>query len=354
MPAPNPPGNQLDPRSRQILRTLIAQYIRDGQPVGSRTLAQQAGLDISPATIRNVMADLEEIGLVQAPHASSGRIPTTQGYRMFVDSLLEVRTPNEHDIDRIHRELPATSSTHHLLNNASTLLSGITHFVGLVTVPRREQFAFRHIDFVPIEGNRVLVILVFTDHEVQNRVIETTRCIGVSELEQIANYLNAHFSGVPLAQIRQHLLIELNQAKAEMNQLMSLSIEVAEAALTLDTHESDFLVSGQTNLMGLQNLTSIDRLRALFDAFQHKQELLGLLDQCTHAHGVRLFIGEESGFSAMGDCSLVAAPYGTEGKTLGVLGVIGPTRMHYEKVISVVRTTSQMLSTALNRRTTPP
>lgn len=351
---PNHPGDQLDARARRLLRTLIAEYIREGQPVGSRTLAQHAGLDVSPATVRNVMADLEEIGLVAAPHASAGRIPTAQGYRVFVDSLLEMQPLSEPELQRIQQGMPHAAGTHALLNNVSSLLSGITHFVGLVTVPRRERFAFQHIDFVSMGGNRVLVILVFTDHEVQNRVIETSRHHTGAELEQVAQYLNAHFAGLPLEEIRRRLVSEMHEAQSDLNQLMSLSVEIAQAALRDDQKQDDMLVSGQTNLMGLHSLSNIERLRELFEAFQRKQELLGLLDQCLHADGVRLFIGEESGFSALGSCSLIAAPYRNQNRVLGVLGVIGPTRMPYDRVIAVVQATAQALSSTLNRGAQPP
>lgn len=337
----------LDSRSRRLLRALIAQYIRDGQPVGSRTLAKQSGLDVSPATIRNVLADLEEIGLVAAPHTSAGRIPTTQGYRVFVDSLLEVQPLAEREIERLRSELGSPAGTQDLLNSVSGLLSAATHFVGLVTVPRREAFAFRHIDFVPLDGQRVLVILVFTDNEVQNRVIETARPYSRSELEQVANYLNAHYAGLSLTQIRQRLLSELDEARVAMNATMKTTVEIAGAALDVATGE-DVVLSGQTNLMGVQELANVERLRNLFDTFNRKQELLQLMDRCIHARGVRLFIGEESGVGPLDQCSLIAAPYGSEGRILGVLGVIGPTRMSYERVIPMVQAASQVLSSVLN------
>ena len=339
---------QLDPRARHLLRALIASYIRDGQPVGSRTLARQAGLDVSAATIRNVMSDLEELGLVAAPHTSAGRIPTAQGYRVFVDSLLEVKPLTDGEVEQIRREIPqnASSGTQSVLSNVSELLSGITHFVGLVTVPKREQFAFRHIDFVPLDGARVLVILVFTDNEVQNRVIEMTRPFAAPELEQIANYLNSSFSGLALDEIRRRLVAEMQAARHDMNRIMGAAIQVAEAALRVDTRE-DMLVSGQNNLMGVQGLADVERLRELFEAFRRKQELLKLLDNCIHADGVRLFIGEESGYDALGGCSVVAAPYGVAGRVLGVLGVIGPTRMEYQRVIPVVQATARILSSTL-------
>lgn len=339
---------ELDPRARHLLRALIARYIKEGEPVGSRTLARASGLELSPATIRNVMADLEELGLVAAPHTSAGRIPTAQGYRMFVDMLLEAREFDPQDAAQLRIEAPTTGGTNSLLANASSLLSGITHFVGLVTVPRRGEFAFRQIDFVPIGDNRLLVILVFTDHEVQNRVIELPRAYTPSELDEMANFLNANFAGLTLDQIRARIVTDLAEARSAMDRLMLESLRVAETALRVDTGE-DVLVSGQTNLLGVQDLADTQRLRELFEAFQRKHELLAVLDRCIHADGVRLFIGDESGCEALGSCSVVAAPYRADGRVLGVIGVIGPTRMAYERVIPVVQTTARLLSSTLNR-----
>lgn len=343
----------LDARARQLLRTLISQYVVDGQPVGSRTLAKSSGLDVSPATIRNVMADLEELGLVAAPHTSAGRIPTVQGYRVFVDSLLEVRPLGEPQVDQMRRELPADATTPDLLNSISTLLSQATHFVGVVTVPRHQEVPFRHIDFVPLDGRRTLVILVFVDGQVQNRVIELERGYNPGELEQVANYLNTHFSGQRLDEIRLRLLREMQETSTQLNRLMASAVEIAQHAFDSAMPQPDMFVTGQTNLIGVQDLSDLDRLRDLFEAFQRKRDLLAVLERCARAEGVRLFIGEESGFGALGNCSLVTAPYGVGGRVLGVLGVIGPTRMAYERVIPVVQATAQILSGALNRPRAP-
>jgi heat-inducible transcriptional repressor len=344
----------LDARARHLLRALISQYIRDGEPVGSRTLARNSGLDVSPATIRNVLADLEELGLVHAPHTSAGRVPTVQGYRIFVDSLLELRPLESSEEQQIRREMPSSASTQSLIHNVSSMLSGITHFVGLVTVPRREQFAFRHIDFVALDEQRVLAILVFADSEVQNRVLQFPRAPSSQELEWIANYLNANYAGLALDDIRRRVVSELSQARDDMNRVMATAIHVAEAALAVDDTREDVVLSGQTNLMGAQGLADVDCLRDLFEAFARKRELLQVLDACVHADGVRLFIGEESGMAPLGQCSVVAAPYGAGGKVLGVLGVIGPTRMHYERVIPVVQATARILSGTLNQAIPAP
>jgi heat-inducible transcriptional repressor len=341
--------NLLDSRARALLRALIAQYIREGVPVGSRTLAKHSGLDVSPATIRNVMADLEDIGLVSTPHTSAGRVPTVQGYRVFVDSMLQLGSPDAREVQKLRARLPAGQGTQQVLSGASELLSAMTHFVGLVTVPRREQFAFRHIDFVALDGNRVLVILVFTDNEVQNRIIQTTRPFSASELEQAANYLNAHYSGRHLSEIRRDLLRELREARSAMERALSAAIDLSEAAFG-DAEAEDVLVAGQTRLMGVQDLSDLDRLRELFEAFARKRELVQLLEGCIHAKGVRLFIGEESGVAPLDQCSVVTAPYGAEGRVLGVLGVIGPTRMAYERVIPAVQAAAQAVGEALTQR----
>jgi heat-inducible transcriptional repressor len=340
--------HSLDPRSRRLLRSLIAQYIAEGQPVGSRTLAKSSGLDVSPATIRNVLADLEEAGLVAAPHTSAGRVPTAQGYRVFVDSLLELRPLAEPEVDQLRRELPTDAATPDLLGSATSLVSEMTRFVGVVSVPRHEEFPFRHIDFVPLDGGRVLVILVFTDGQVQNRVIATQRTYAPGELEQVANYLNQNFGGQRLDEIRARLLREMRDERARLNSLLAAAVEVAEQAFQSGAG-SDMLVAGQTNLMGRQDVADVDRLRELFEAFQRKRDLLQLLERCARAEGVRLFIGEESGFAALDGYSLVTAPYGVGGRVLGVLGVIGPTRMAYERVIPVVQATAGLISGALKR-----
>ena len=339
-------SHSLDPRARSLLRTLIAQHIRDGEPVGSRTLAKHSGLDVSPATIRNIMADLEEIGLLSAPHTSAGRVPTAQGYRVFVDSLLQMQPLKEAEIARLRSQMPVGAGTQALLSNASELLSVMSQFVGVVTVPQRAQFAFRMIDFVPLEGNRILVILVFTDNEVQNRIISTRRAYSSSELEQTANYLNANFAGRPLAEIRTTLIRELRDTRSEMERVLSAAVEISEQAL--DTASEDMLLSGQTRLMGLQGMSDMDRLRELFEAFSRKREILALLERCTKAPGVRVFIGEESGLAPLDTCTIITAPYASHGRVLGVLGVIGPTRMAYDRVIPIVQATADLLGKALN------
>lgn len=247
----------LDPRARHLLRTLIARYIRDGEPVGSKTLAQHAGLDVSPATIRNILADLEDIGLLSSPHTSAGRVPTAHGYRVFVDSLVQMQPPGEEEVRRLRAELASSNGTQSLLGSASQMLSAMSHFVGVVSAPRREQFAFRHIDFVPLDARRVLAILVFADNEVQNRVIEPRRAYEPAELERVANYLNAQFAGRALSDIRASLLRELRLAKNEMEQLLAHSVDLASEAL-VPADADDMVMAGQTRLMGVRHLSDLE------------------------------------------------------------------------------------------------
>jgi heat-inducible transcriptional repressor len=349
----NPHGPDLDARTRRLLRTLIAQYLVDGEPVGSRTLSRSSGLDVSPATIRNIMADLEDAGLVSSPHTSAGRVPTPRGLRLFVDSLIELQPLPQDQLARLQRELPpGATNTLDLLGNASTLLSAMTDFAGVVTVPRQADFPLRHIDFVPLPDARVLVILVFSDNQVQNRIVELAKPLDSRELEEAANYLNAQFVGFRLDDIRAHLLTELREAGSELNRLLSSTMELATASFAPQVGGSDVLVSGQTNLMAYSELSNLQRLRELFEAFQQKNELLQLMEVCARAPGVRLFIGEESGFTALDGCSVVTASYGAQGRVLGAVGVIGPTRMAYDRVIPVVQATASLLSDALNRATT--
>ncbi len=347
----NAPAHPLDPRARQLLRTLIARHIQDGGPVGSQTLARHAGLDVSAATIRNILADLEDAGLLSSPHTSAGRVPTAQGYRVFVDSLLQVKPLPEPELSRLRGEL-GSGGQQSLLGSASELVSAMTRFVGVVSVPRRGQLAFRHIDFVPLDGQRVMAILVFADHDVQNHIFQTRRPFEAGELERVANYLNQNFAGRPLADIRATLLQDLRNARDEMEALLSQTVELAEQALV--PGDDDMLLAGQNRLIGVQDLSDLDRLRELFETFARKREILQLLERTIDAPGVRIFIGEETGLAPLEGMSLVTAPYVAGGQVLGVLGVIGPSRMAYERVIPVVQGAASVLGAALNPgRTTP-
>ena len=337
----------LDPRARRLLHALIAQHIREGAPVPSRVLAKQAGLEVSPATIRNIMANLEDVGLLAAPHTSSGRVPTPQAYRLFVDSLLEVSPLREAEIERLREQIAPGVGTQTLLAQASEMLSAMSRFVGVVTVPQRLQSAFKHIDFVALDDNRVLVILVFPDNEVQNRILQLPRPIAPEALSQAANYLNRQFAGQGFAQIRRQLLAEMQQAKSEMDGLLNAALDISGQLMAAEARPEDMVLSGQTRLMGVDGLSDLERLRGLFDAFSRKREILGLLESCAGAEGVRVFIGEESGLAPLAGCTVITAPYASEGQVLGVLGVIGPTRMPYERVIPIVKATADLLGDAL-------
>jgi len=330
-----------------MLRVLIDHYVRDGQPVGSRTLARDAGLKLSPATIRNVMADLEELGFVASPHTSAGRVPTVQGYRFFVDTLLTVQPLDHRALERMRAELKLDKTPQDLVETASGMLSGITHLAGVVTLPRPGQPLFRRVEFLPLSESRVLAILVLGKDEVQNRVLKVDKVYSQAELQQASNYLNHLLSGKDLDQVRDTLLREMQETRSSMNDMMLAAMQLADQVLEKNRSE-DFVVAGQTNLMEFRELCDIERLRKLFDAFNQKRDMLHLLDQCVHGEGIQIFIGEESGYQVLDECSMVTAPYAVGGKILGVLGVIGPTRMAYDRVIPIVDATARLLGAALN------
>ena len=348
----NPTRTVLNERAQHLLRVLIQRYIREGEPIGSRTLARDAAMDLSPATIRNVMADLEDLGFVRAPHTSAGRMPTVQGYRFFVDSLLTVQPLDGRDVQRLRKELNLDLERKDLVDRASNLLSGITRMAGVVMLPKRKQAALRRIDFLPLSDNRVLVILVINERDVQNRIIHVDRSYSPSELETVANYLNAQFAGKDIEAVRAQIIADMQQTRADMDRLMKTAIDMAQQVFTDDGlgKDEDVVVAGQTNLLEFRELCEVDKLRHLFEAFNQKREILHLLDQCVNAEGVQIFIGEESGYTALDECSVVTAPYTVDGRVVGVLGVIGPTRMAYDRVIPIVDTTARLLGAALNPR----
>jgi len=342
--------HQVSERALHFLKTLIERYIRDGQPVGSRTLAKDTGLDLSPATVRNVMADLEDMGLISSPHTSAGRVPTVSGYRMFIDSLLTVKPLADQEVDSLRRRLESLDDAAGLIESASQILSGITHLAGVVMLPRRERNAFRQIEFLPLSADRVLAILVTSEGEVHNRVIHPERRYSGSELEQAANLLNEMFTGQDMSDVRKRLLEDLKNTRAHMDQIMLRAVEMARRVVESAERRDDCYIAGQTNLMGFNELASMERLKQLFEAFTKKSEILHLLDRCIEAEGVQIFIGEESGYQLLDDCSLVTAPYRIDDKVIGVLGVIGPTRMDYPRVIPIVDMTARLLGAALKQR----
>ncbi len=342
----NPEHKQMTERQQHLLKILVERYIGDGQPVGSRTLVKESDLDLSSATVRNVMADLEDLGLITSPHTSAGRVPTNLGYRLFVDSLLTVEKLSTGVIQKICTNIEYEEDMEVLLGKTSSMLSEVTQLAGLVMIPRVEAQSLRHVEFLPLSDNRVLAILVINNKDVQNKVIHTQRAYNASELEQAANYLNEAFVGRDLSVVRSELLKEMSDAKEQVNQLMTTVIEMTEA-LNIGAQQQDYVMAGETNLMEQGQMSDIDQLRQLFEAFNHKQDILHLLDQALDGQGIQLFIGEESGYKVFDDCSIVTSTYETDGEVLGVLGIIGPTRMSYEKVIPVVDATAKMLGSAL-------
>ncbi|AHF04121.1 HrcA family transcriptional regulator [Marichromatium purpuratum 984] len=336
-------------RALLFLKALVERYIRDGQPVGSRTLAKDTGLDLSPATVRNVMADLEDLGLLISPHTSAGRVPTAAGYRLFVDSLLTVSPPSARDIASLRSTFVPGMDAKSLVETASNLLSGVTHLAGVVMLPRHERNAFRQIELVPLSDTRVLAILITTEGEVHNRIINTDRRFSPAQLEQSANYLNQMFTGQDINEVRRRLLEDLKRTHENMDQLMMQAAVLAHRVVEDADRKDDCYIAGQTNLMEFGELSSMDRLKQLFEAFNEKREILHILDRCIAADGVQIFIGEESGYALLDDCSVVSTTYRVEGEVVGVLGVIGPTRMDYQRVIPIVDVTARLLAAALRQ-----
>jgi len=340
----------LNERAQHLLRVLIDRYIEDGKPVGSRTLARETRLDLSPATIRNVMSDLEELGLVAAPHTSAGRIPTVKGYRFFVDTLLSLQPLGDSEVEQLQTRFSKEEGGQGLINSVSDMLSGVTSLAGVVTLPNRNSSGWRHMEFLPMSENRVLTVVVGNDDQIQNRIFTTARPFSPAELQQASNYLNSLFSGKGFAEVRTTIVHEMQEAKERMDKLTLATMEMAEQVCQSAERHDDFVLAGQTNLMGVNELSNIDKLRDLFDAFSAKRDILHILDECQQADGVQIFIGEESGYHPLDECSVITSPYEVDGEVAGVLGVIGPTRMAYERVIPIVDITAKLLTSTLKLR----
>ena len=336
-----------DDRAQHLLRVLVNRYIRKGHPVGSRTLSRESGLDVSPATIRNIMADLEDMGFISAPHTSAGRVPTIKGYRFFVDTLVQLRPPRQNEV-QLFEDALRDSDPQALVLSASNLLSAMTRLAGVVTIPRRAQTALRQIEFLPLSDKRILAIVVLNDRDVQNKILHVQRNFSEDELRKAGNYLTEQFGGSDLDDVRDRLIKQLRETRESMNSVMLNAIEMAQQAFAATESEGEFVVAGETNLMGLEGMGGISKLKQLFEAFARQHDILHLLDQTLNAHGVQIFIGKESGYQLLDECSVVAAPYVAEDHTMGVLGVIGPTRMAYERVIPIVDVTAKLLGSALN------
>ena len=337
-------------RAQYLLRVLIQRFISDGQPVGSRTLSRDSGIELSPATIRNVMSDLENLGLIVAPHTSAGRIPTPQGYRLFIDTLVRYKQPKDREIRKLREQLAEQQDDPDaMLGAVSKLLSSITSLAGVVAVPKGQRSILRQIEFLSLSDNRVLAILVINDREVQNRILHTELPHTAEELQRAANFINEHYVGCDLPRIRQNLINDLDRTRDSMNQAMHDIISVAQSAMEgAAAAPGEFVLAGETNLMDFAELSDVDTLRRLFDAFSRKRFMLDLLDRSINADGVQVFIGEESGYHILDDCSVVTAPYRVDANHVGVLGVIGPTRMAYDRVVPIVDITARLLEAALN------
>jgi heat-inducible transcriptional repressor len=340
----------LDDRARTLLKTLVERYIADGTPVGSRTLSRTSGLDLSPATIRNVMADLEELGLIASPHTSAGRIPTARGYRLFVDTMLTARPIS---FDQMPADVAAAREQLHpdqpqrVIAQAASLLSSLSSFVGVVTAPRKAS-VFRHIEFLRLGERRVLVILVSPDGDVQNRVIFTARDIQQAELVEATNFLNAHYAGLTIDEVRQRLKNEVDALRQEIATLMQAAVDAGSAAMA---ESEGVVVAGERNLLSVQDFgNDMGSLRRMFNVFEQKTELMRLLDVSSQAEGVRIFIGGESQVVPFEELSVVTAPYEVDGRVVGTLGVIGPTRMAYDRMIQIVDITSRLVGHALSAK----
>jgi heat-inducible transcriptional repressor len=340
----------MDHRARTLLKALVERYIADGQPVGSRTLSRASGLELSPATIRNVMADLEDLGLIVSPHTSSGRVPTARGYRLFVDSMLTARPlkPDESSWPADVREQLQADQPQRVIANAANLLSSLSQFVGVITAPRKTS-AFHHIEFLRLSERRILVILVSPDGDVQNRVIVTAQDYGQSQLVEASNYLNANYAGLDIETVRERLKGEIDQLRGEIAALMQAAVQAGSDAIAESTDK--VVVSGERNLLAVQDFSSdMGSLRRMFDMFEQKTQLMRLLEVSSRADGVRIYIGGESQVVPFEELSVVSAPYVVDGRVVGTLGVIGPTRMAYERMIEIVDITSRLVSNALSQK----
>jgi len=337
----------LDFRAQQVLKQLIHSYTENAQPVGSKSLAEISGLDVSSATIRNIMARLEELGLIDSPHTSAGRIPTQAGYRFYIDSLLEVQDIAKTTTKTISEILTPYKTSSDLIQSASSLLSNVTKLTGLVSLNKPAQSIINHIEFMRLSERRILVILVMNQDDVHNKVIQVDREYTDIELTQTAQTLSQYLIGRNFSSARKDITRELLDIKSDVQTMMQSVVDVMDTVCEDAEHE-DLMTAGEANLFQFTELSDVNKLRELFEVFQQKKDLLHLLDGCSQADGVEIFIGSESGYSVLRDCSVIGAPYQIGNQVVGVLGVIGPTRIDYEKVIPVVDITAKLLSSALN------
>jgi heat-inducible transcriptional repressor len=339
--------NAINDRDQHLLRLLIEKYIMDGQPVSSKTLAENTDIAYSAATIRNIMAELEERGYLRSLHTSSGRVPTNLGYRYFINTLLTVIPLDETVVNEFKKILHPDQSTNELITSASNLLAELTKMAGLVTVPHMPLTTLRHVEFLPLSNQRVLIILVINEKEVQNRIIQTQHSFTRSELEQAANYLNENFSGMNLEEIRRTLFEKLSEEQADFKQLMHSFINIANQAFQLDGNKNDFVLAGEHHLLINNANADLDQIRQLFNVINQKHQVLHLLDQCLGADEVKIFIGKELGHTFVDEYCVVSAPYCSQGQIIGALGVIGPARMPYGRIIPIVEMSARLLTIAM-------
>ncbi len=331
----------MDDRAKLLMKALVERYIADGQPIGSRTLSRSSGLDLSPATIRNVMSDLEGLGLIASPHTSSGRIPTAKGYRLFVDTMLTVQP------SQFGSHILAPDQPQRVISSAANLLSSLSQFVGVVISPKRSS-VFRHIEFLKLSDRRLLVIIVSPEGDVQNRVIFTQTEYSQAELIEAANYLNMHYTGMAIELVKERLKIEVETLRSEIGTLMEAAVVVG--AEVMQDNQDEVVISGERNLLSVSEFShDMDHLRRTFDLFEQKTHLMRLLEVAGQAEGVRIFIGGESQIVPFEDLSIVSAPYEVDGQVVGTLGVVGPTRMDYDRMIQIVDITSKLVSNALSQ-----
>ena len=333
-------------KSQKLLRTIVQRYIAEGQPVASARLAAD-GVTMSPAAIRSVMAELEDQGFLKSPHTSAGRIPTEKAYRLFVDTLTELRPLTDKDLNFLSDLFSPDMSAVALVQSASGRLSELTHLTGLVTIPKSSQLKLKQIEFVQLSQGRVLAILVLNDHEVENRVLYLDQSYSEIELKEISNFLNHHYAGMRLTTIRSELIRSMTGDRQQMGELMRRTLDVADQLFETESH-GDFVVAGQENLLDVDQAERLQDLRGLFKAFTLKGDILHVLDRCMESEGIKLFIGQESGYDLLGECSLITSPYQVEGERVGVLGVIGPTRMAYDRIIPIVDATARMMTAAMD------
>lgn len=342
-------GILLAERNQQVLKSLIECYISQGQPVGSKLLSHSASLTLSPASIRNVMADLEAMGYIHSPHTSSGRVPTVRGYRFFVDSLITMRPLDQDVLEQLQGSLSAQRSRTQLVDATSRMLSDLSMQAGLVTFPRQEVEILRQVEFLPLSSGQILVVLVVNEKDVQNRVISPERQFLESELREASNFINTHYCGCEMSKLQGALLCDMQADKDNLDRLMQVAIDLAGQAAAGEDVEGDYMIAGESHLLDLAPKDGVDRLRDLFAAFEQKKDLMGLMERCMTAEGVQVYIGEEAGYGVLDDYSVVTTPYQISGSKVGVLGVIGPTRMAYERVIPLVDITARLLSAALEQ-----